>query len=216
MPKQPQKKKFPAWLKWTLISVGSLVGVVLIVALIAWWVFCDLRNAWTKKERVPLREVVVTKDDAARLQPTYRKVKQAFSGKATSDTTVVLESDDLDKFLAVANEGRQVKEMARFRIKGDKIVVTTDVKLDRIPMFEGRYLSGDFYWDVKMDDKAWNFHLVTFKVDDRAMPAWMINQVNKRLESKTDELRKHYAPEWTQKLKSLTVQDDKITAVISK
>ena len=216
MPKQPQKKKFPAWLKWTLISVGSLVGVVLIVALIAWWVFCDLRNAWTKKERVPLREVVVTKDDAARLQPTYRKVKQAFSGKATSDTTVVLESDDLDKFLAVANEGRQVKEMARFRIKGDKIVVTTDVKLDRIPMFEGRYLSGDFYWDVKMDDKAWNFHLDAFKVDDRIMPEWMLNIVNKKIASKQDLLRNHYAPEWTHKLTSLTVEDGKATAVISK
>ena len=216
MPKQPQKKKFPAWLKWTLISVGSLLGVVLIVALIAWWTFCGLRNAWTKKERVPLREVVVTKDDAARLQPTYRKVKQAFSGKATSDTTVVLESDDLDKFLAVANEGRQVKEMARFRIEGDKIVVTTDVKLDRIPMFEGRYVAGDFYWDVKIDEKAWNIHLVTFKVDGRMLPEWIVKHVNKKIESRADELRKHYAPEWTQKLKSLTVQDDKITAVISK
>ncbi len=216
MPKQQQKKKIPSWLKWLLISVGSLVALVLIVALIAWWMFCSLRNAWTKKERVPLHEVIVTKEDAARLQPMYRKVKQAFSDKATSDTTVVLESDDLDKFLAVANEGRQVKEMARFRIEGDKIVVTTDVNLDRIPMFKGRYLSGDFYWDVKMDDKAWHFHLVTFKVEDRLMPSWIINHVNKKIESKTDVLRNHYAPEWTHKLKSLTVQDGKITAVISK
>ena len=59
MPRQPQKKKFPAWLKWTLISVGSLVGVVLIVALIALWMFFQLRNAWTMKERVPLPEVIV-------------------------------------------------------------------------------------------------------------------------------------------------------------
>ena len=216
MPKQLQKKKFPAWLKWILISIGSLLTLVLIVALIGWWVFCGLRNAWTKKERVPLQEVVVTKDDATRLQPLYRKVKQAFSGKATSDTTVELDSDDLDKFLAVANEGRQVKEMARFRIEGDKIVVKTDVKLDRIPMFNGRYLSGDFYWDVKMDEKEWNFHLVTFKVDNRKLPEWIVNRVNKKIESKADKLRNHYAPEWTHKLKSLTVQDGKITAVISK
>ncbi len=216
MPKQPQKKKIPAWLKWLGIIFGSIILLAVVIALIAWWVFCDLRNSWTKKQRVPLYEVVVTKEDAARLQPTYRKVKQAFSGKATSDTTVVLESDDLDKFLAVANEGRQVKEMARFRIEGDKVVVTTDVNLDRIPLFDGRYLSGDFYWDVKMDDKEWNFHLDAFKVDDRVMPAWMINQVNKKIESKSDELRNHYAPEWTHKLKSLTVQDGKITAVISK
>ena len=216
MPKQPQKKKIPAWLKWLGIIFGLIILLAVVIALIAWWVFCDLRNSWTKKQRVPLYEVVVTKEDAARLQPTYRKVKQAFSGKATSDTTVVLESDDLDKFLAVANEGRQVKEMARFRIEGDKVVVTTDVNLDRIPLFDGRYLSGDFYWDVKMDDKAWNFHLDAFKVDDRVMPAWMINQVNKKIESKSDELRNHYAPEWTHKLKSLTVQDGKITAVISK
>ncbi len=165
---------------------------------------------------MPLPEVIVTKEDAARLQPTYRKVKQAFSGKATSDITVELESDDLDKFLAVANEGRQVKEMARFRVEGNKIVVRTDVNLNRIPMFEGRYLSGDFYWDVKMDDKAWNFHLDAFKVDDRILPAWMVNIINKKIESKSDELRNHYAPEWTHKLKSLTVQDGKITAVISK
>ncbi len=216
MPKQPQKKKIPAWLKWLGIIFGSIILLAVVIALIAWWVFCDLRNSWTKKQRVPLYEVVVTKEDAARLQPTYRKVKQAFSGKATSDTTVVLESDDLDKFLAVANEGRQVKEMARFRIEGDKVVVTTDVNLDRIPLFDGRYLSGDFYWDVKMDDKEWNFHLDAFKVDDRVMPAWMINQVNKKIESKSDELRNHYAPEWTHKLKSLTVQDGKITTVISK
>jgi len=216
MPKQPQKKKIPAWLKWLGIIFGSIILLAVVIALIAWWVFCDLRNSWTKKQRVPLYEVVVTKEDAARLQPTYRKVKQAFSGKATSDTTVVLESDDLDKFLAVANEGRQVKEMARFRIEGDKVVVTTDVNLDRIPLFDGRYLSGDFYWDVKMDDKEWNFHLDAFKVDNRVMPAWMINQVNKKIESKSDELRNHYAPEWTHKLKSLTVQDGKITAVISK
>jgi len=216
MPKQPQKKKIPAWLKWLGIIFGSIILLAVVIALIAWWVFCDLRNSWTKKQRVPLYEVVVTKEDAARLQPTYRKVKQAFSGKATSDTTVVLESDDLDKFLAVANEGRQVKEMARFRIEGDKVVVTTDVNLDRIPLFDGRYLSGDFYWDVKMDDKAWNFHLDAFKVDDRILPAWMVNIINKKIESKSDELRNHYAPEWTHKLKSLTVQDDKITAIISK
>ena len=216
MPKQPQKKKMPVWLKWLGIIFGSIILLAIAIALIAWWVFCDLRNAWTKKERVPLPEVVVTKEDAARLQPTYRKVKQAFTGKATSDTTVVLESDDLDKFLAVANEGRQVKEMARFRVEGDKIVVTTDVKLDRIPMFEGRYVSGDFYWDVKMDDKAWNFHLVTFKVDERLLPEWIVNHVNKKIESRADELRNHYAPEWMHKLKSLTVQDGKITAVISK
>ena len=216
MPKQSQKKKMPAWLKWLGIIFGSIILLIVVIALLAWWVFCGLRNAWTKTERVPLPEVVVSKDDATRLQPTYRKVKQAFSGKATSDTTVELESDDLDKFLAVANEGRQVKEMARFRIEGDKVVVKTDVKLDRIPMFEGRYLSGDFYWDVKMDDKVWNIHLVTFKVDDRMLPEWIVNRVNKKIESKTDELRNHYAPEWTHKLKSLTVQDGKLTAVISK
>ncbi|MCR5381841.1 MAG: hypothetical protein K6G44_12730 [Lentisphaeria bacterium] len=216
MPKQPQKKKIPAWLKWLGIIFGSIILLAVAIALLAWWVFCDLRNSWTKKERMPLPEVIVTKEDAARLQPTYRKVKQAFSGKATSDITVELESDDLDKFLAVANEGRQVKEMARFRVEGNKIVVRTDVNLNRIPMFEGRYLSGDFYWDVKMDDKAWNFHLDAFKVDDRILPAWMVNIINKKIESKSDELRNHYAPEWTHKLKSLTVQDGKITAVISK
>ena len=206
----------PAWLKWLGIIFGSIILLAVAIALIAWWVFCDLRNSWTKKERVPLPEVVVTKDDVTRLQPIYRKVKQAFSGKASSETTIELESDDLDKFLAVANEGRQVKEMARFRIEGDKIVVTTDVNLNKIPMFDGRYLSGDFYWDVKMDEKAWHFHLVTFKVEDRTMPSWIINRVNKKIESKTDVLRNHYAPEWTHKLKSLTVQDGKVTAVISK
>jgi hypothetical protein len=216
MPRQPQKKKFPAWLKWTLISVGSLVGVVLIMALIALWMFFQLRNAWTMKERVPLPEVIVTKDDANRLKPTYNKVKQAFSGKASSDTTVVLESDDLDKILAVANEGRQVKEVARFRIEGNKVVVTTDVNLNRFPMFEGRYLSGDFYWDVRMDDKAWDFHLDSFKVEERVMPSWILNIINKKIKSKQDLLRNHYAPEWTHKLKSLTVEDGKVTAVISK
>ena len=67
-----------------------------------------------------------------------------------------------------------------------------------------------------MDDKAWNFHLDAFKVDDRIMPEWMLNQINKRIESKQDLLRNHYAPEWTRKLKSLTVEDGKVTAVISK
>lgn len=216
MPRQPQKKKIPAWLKWILISVGSLLALVLIAVLTAWWVFCEMRNAWTVKERRPLPEVIVTKDDANRLKPTYNKVKQAFSGKASSDTTVELESDDLDKILAVANEGRQVKEVARFRIEGNKIVVTTDVNLSRFSLFDGRYLSGDFYWDVKMDDKEWNFHLDAFKVDDRTMPEWMLKQINKRIESKQDLLRNHYAPEWTHKLKSLTVEDGKVTAVISK
>ncbi len=217
MPKQPPKKKIPAWLKWLGIIFGSIILLAVAIALIAWWVFCDLRNSWTKKERVPLPEVIVTKEDAARLQPTYRKVKQAFSGKASSDTTIVLESDDLDKFLAVANEGRQVKEMARFRIEGDKIVVTTDVNLSDIhPLLKGRYLSGDFWWDVKMDDKAWHFHLDSFNVEDRILPSWIINKVNQKIESKEDALRNHYAPEWTHKLKSLTVQDGKITAVISK
>ena len=216
MPKQPQKKKFPAWLKWTLISVGSLLGVVLIMALIALHLFFEMRDAWTKKEHVPLPEVIVSKEDVNRLKPMYNKIKQAFSGKASSDTTVVLESDDLDKILAVANEGRQVKEVARFRIEGNKIVVTTDVNLSRFPFFKGRYLSGDFYWDVKMDDKAWNFHLDAFKVDDRIMPEWMLNIVNKKIASKQDLLRNHYAPEWTHKLTSLTVEDGKATAVISK
>ncbi len=217
MPKQPSKKKIPSWLKWLLISVGSLVALVLIVALIACWLFYDMLNAWTLKERRPLSEVVVTKEDAARLEPTYRKVRQAFSGKAMNDTTVVLESDDLDKFVAIANEGRQVKELARFRIEGDKIVVTTDVNLSNIhPLFKGRYLSGDFWWDVKMDEKEWHFHLDSFKVEDRSFPKWMLNHINKKIESRTDTLRNHYAPEWTHKLKSLTVQDGKVTAVISK
>ena len=216
MPKQPQKKKIPAWLKWLGIIFGSFIILIIVFILIAWLGFCNFRDAWTKKERVPLPEVVVTKEDVNRLQPTYRKIKQAFSGKATSETIVELESDDLDKFLAVANEGNKVKEIARFRIEGDKLVVTTDMNLNKYPFFEGRYLSGDFYWDVKMDEKAWHFHLVTFKVEDRLMPSWIINHVNKKIESKTDVLRNHYAPEWTHKLKSLTVQDGKITAVISK
>ena len=217
MPKQPQKKKFPSWLKWLLISVGSLVAFVLIVALIACWLFYDMLNAWTLKERRPLPEVIVTKEDAARLQPMYRKIRQAFSGKAMADTTIELESDDLDKFVAVANEGRHVKEMARFRIEGDKVVVTTDVNLSKIhPILKGRYLSGDFWWDVKMDDKAWHFHLDSFKVEDRILPTWMLNRINKKIESKADTVRNHYAPDWTNKLKSLTVQDGKVTAVISK
>jgi hypothetical protein len=216
MPKQPQKKKIPAWLKWLGIIFGSFIALIVAIILLAWLAFCNFRNAWTTTERVPLPEVVVSKEDVNRLQPTYRKIKQAFSGKATSETIVELESDDLDKFLAVANEGNKVKEIARFRIEGDKLVVTTDMNLNKYPFFEGRYLSGDFYWDVKMDDKAWHFHLVTFKVEDRLMPSWIINHVNKKIESKTDVLRNHYAPEWTHKLKSLTVQDGKITAVISK
>ena len=217
MPKQPQKKKFPSWLKWLLISVGSLVALVLIVALAAWWVFYDMLNAWTLKERKPLSEVVLTKEDATRLQPTYRKVKQAFSGKAMSDTTIVMDSDDLDKFVAVAEEGRHVRDLARFRIEGDKIVVTTDVNLNDIhPLLKGRYLSGDFWWDVKMDEKAWHFHLDSFKVEERVMPSWIIDKVNQKIESKADALRNRYAPDWTHKLKSLTVQDGKVTAVISK
>ena len=214
MPKQPKKKKMPAWLKWLAIVVGSFLVLVLILALIGWMIFCNLRNAWTLKEREPLPEVIVTKEDASRLSPTYRKIKQAFSGKATGETTVVLESDDLDKFVSVANEGRHVKEVARFRLEGDKVIVKTDVNLDRFPMFKGRYLSGDFSWDVSMDDKAWHFHLDSVKVKDNNMPRWMIDRINEKVKSKEDMLRNQLAPEWTHRLKSLTVKDGKLTMVI--
>jgi hypothetical protein len=214
MPRQPQKKKLPAWLKWLGISVGSIFLLIVVIALIVLWMIISLRNAWTVTQRVPLPEVIVTKEDVARLQPTYRKVKQAFSGKAPGETTIVLESDDLDKFLAVANEGRRLKELARFRIEDDKIVVTADVNLDRFPMCKGRYLSGDFFWDVKMDDQAWHFRLITFQMEDRFLPQWIVNEVNKRIASREEIVRTHYAPDWAQRLKSLTVQDGKITAVI--
>ena len=214
MQKMTQKKKMPKWLRWLAIVVGSFIALVLILVLFAWVTFCNLRNEWTLKERVPLPEVIVTKEDANRLTPTYKKIKQAFSGKVKDETTVVLESDDLDKFVSVANEGRHVKEVARFRIEGDKVIVKTDVNLDRFPLFKGRYLSGDFGWNVSMEDKAWHFELVSVKVKENNMPAWMLKQINKRIQSKEDMLRNQLAPEWTHRVKSLTVQDGKLTAVI--
>ena len=214
MPKQPNKKKMPTWVKWLAIVVGSFFALILILALIAWLVFCDMRNAWTMKERHPLPEVVVTKEDANRLAPTYKKVKQILSGKASGEATFVVESDDIDKIIAIANEGRHLKEMARIRVEGDKVVVTTDVNLNKLPLMQGRYLSGDFTWDVTMDDKAWHFHLDSVKVKDRDMPEWILKHVNKKIASKEDMLRNQIAPEWTHKLKSLSVQDGKVTVVI--
>ncbi len=214
MPKQSPKKKMPKWLRWLAIIVGSILGLVLILALIGWLTFCKLRDAWTLKEREPLPEVVVSKEDVNRLTPTYKKIKQAFSGKVKGETTVVLESDDLDKFVSVANEGRHVKEVARFRIEGDKVIVKTDVNLDRFPLFKGRYLSGDFSWDVSMDEKAWHFHLDSVKVKENNMPDWILKRINKKINSKEEILRTQLAPEWAQRVKSLTVKDGKLTVVI--
>ena len=214
MPKKPKKKKIPSWLKWLAIIVGSFVTLLLSLALIGWLWFCNLRNTWTVKERKPLPEIVVSKEDINRLQPTYRKIRQAFSGKAKGETTVVIESDDLDKFMAVANECRPVQEVARFRVEDDKIVVTADVDLNQNQFFKGRYLSGDFTWDVEMDEKAWHFVLTAVKVEDRLMPSWFIDRINKNLESKEDVIRNQLAPDWTRRLKSLTVKDGKVTIVI--
>ena len=214
MPTQPKKKKMPVWLKWLAIAVGSLVALVLILALIVWMVFCDMRNAWTTKERHPLPEVVVSKEDINRLAPTYKRIKQILSGKASGEATFVVESDDIDKIIAIANEGRHLKEMARFRVEGDKVIVTTDVNLNKIPFFKGRYLSGDFTWDVTMDTEAWRFYLESVEVDDRFMPDWVISRVNDKIASKEDMLKNQIAPEWTRKLKSLSVQDGKVTFVI--
>lgn len=204
----------PAWLKWLAIIFGSVVFIVLAVLLAAWLWFCNLRNTWTVTTRSPLPEVEVSKEDMARLTPQYKKLRQAFSGKTLGETTVVFEGDDLDKLVAKVEEGRQLRDLARFHLEDNKLIVKTDVNLSRYPLFKDRYLSGDFTWTGKMDGEDWTVHLESVVVKEKNMPQWILDLINKKISKEMANLKSKFAPEWAQRIKSLTVENGRMVVVV--
>lgn len=214
MPKQSPKKKIPAWLKWLAIIFGSIVFIVLVALLAVWLWFCNLRNTWTVTTRSPLPPVEVTKEDMTRLTTQYKKLRQAFAGKTLGETTVVFEGDDLDKLAAKVDEGQQLRDLVRMHLEDDKLIVKTDVNLDRYPLLKGRYLSGDFTWTGKMEGEDWTVHLESVVVKEKNMPPWILDLLNKKIAEKMDMVRSQFAPDWAKRIKSLTVKDGKMYVTV--
>lgn len=201
-----------SWLRIAAWVGGILVVVALCCVLGAWLWFRSFRARWTSDTPAELPAVEVTASDRRRLEPVYQRVQRSLSGKSRGETSVTLDSDDLNKLLASLPESRNYRDKVRFHLSDDKVVATVNVSLSNVPQFSGRYLQGEFTFEAGVLDGELNLRLLDGRVKGMSVPGWMLDRLNESVVE--GEVKRRFSSlKWRGRLKSVEVKDSRLTLV---
>jgi hypothetical protein len=201
-----------AWLRIAAWIGGVLVAIALCCVLGGWLWFRSFRARWTSDTPAELPAVEVTASDRRRLEPVYERVHRSLSGKSRGETSVTLDSDDVNKLLASLPESRNYRDKVRFHLSDDKVVATVNVSLHNVPQFSGRYLQGEFTFEAGVLNGELDLRLLGGRIKGMSVPDWMLSRLNESVVE--GEVKRRFSSlEWRGRLKSVEVKDSLLTLV---
>ena len=189
--------------KWVCLSV---VALFLLLALSAWAFFSSQRRKWTGDAPIQVElpvESSVRPVDGDRL---YRDTRRALEGSAAQ--TLQFDNQKFNALLNQAPELQGLKSKMAMQLQNDCLLARMSVPLDGIPGFAGRFLNGDFIFDLQIEQGEPQVSLRSGKVRGKEVPQRFLAQINQyaqkelisRLQSQTDLNR----------IESLRIKDGKM------
>ncbi len=170
---QPQKRRW-RWLKW-----GGLALIVLIlsIAVGSWLIFQYQRRQWTDDTPITIEQTV---DTAAR-QPDgkklYRETRQALERGTAKQFS--FDSRELNALLTQVPQFQAMEKQMALQLDGDKLLAKMSLPLDDIPGFQGRYLNGDFVFDLHIEQGVPTISLLSGTIRNQPIPEGYLQQLNR-------------------------------------
>ena len=193
-----------------LIIIGFVLGgLVLLAALVALGVYIyanHLKSTLTATAPLEIAPVEVTAVQKRQVEKVYTQVRQAMEqGRATE---AVLAGEDLNALLALAPETRTISRRATVALDGDTVKATLSLPLDGVEGMQGRYLNGDFTFQVAVQDGKMQIKILSAVANQRPVPQYIINKLNER--DLGQKVARRLGGDQVSRLDSLIIEDGQL------
>jgi len=204
MKEKEKKKSRKGW----IIALCVVLVVILLAAGGAWVYFMELRADLTDEKPVEIPKVTVTEPEKKQLVKDYETLrKNVKQGKASE---INLPSDKIDKMISMVDELSPLRGKVSIALQDDIIKAKVSMPLKKIPMFEGRYLNGEFKVKASIVDGKPVVKILEGKTEHGLpYPKWMLNQINEFAAS--PKVMEHPKAKWLKKVELFEVNDSKVT-----
>ncbi len=191
--------------KWVCLSV-----VALFLALSAWAFFSSQRRKWTGEAPIQVELPVESSTRPVDAERLYRDTRRALEGGAARN--LQFDSREFNALLKQAPELRGLEEKMAMQLLDDCLLTRMSLPLDGIPGFAGRFLNGDFIFNLQIEQGEPQVSLRSGKVRGKEVPQRFLAQINqyaqkeliRRLQTQTDLSR----------IESLHIKDGKMSLKI--
>jgi hypothetical protein len=154
----------------------TVATLLLLLALSAWAFFSSQRRKWTGDAPIQVElplESSVRPVDAERL---YRDTRRALEG--SSARNLQFDKREFAALLKQAPELRGLETKMAMQLQEDCLLTRMSLPLDGIPGFAGRFLNGDFIFDLQIDQGEPRVSLRSGKVRGKEVPQRFLEQIN--------------------------------------
>lgn len=206
---KPGKPSAPKLMRRLIIIGFALGGLVLLAALVALGVYIyanHLKSTLTATAPLEIAPVEVTAVQKRQVEKVYTQVRQAMEqGRATE---AVLAGEDLNALLALAPETRTISRRATVALDGDTVKATLSLPLDGVEGMQGRYLNGDFTFQVAVQDGKMQIKILSAVANQRPVPQYIINKLNER--DLGQKVARRLGGDQVSRLDSLIIEDGQL------
>ena len=204
MKEKEKKKSRKGW----IIALCVVFAVILLAAGGVWLYLMELRADLTDEKPVEIPTVTVTEPEKKQLAVDYEKIRK--SVKQGKPTEIKLPSEKIDKMISMVGELAPLRGKVSVALQDDIIKAKVSMPLKKIPMFEGRYLNGEFKVKASIVDGKPVVKILEGKTEHGIpYPKWMLKQINELAAS--PQVMEHPKAKWLKKVELFEVNDSKVT-----
>lgn len=206
MPAAPAKKK-RRWLRYTLISLGAVVLLVIGVVLAIVAYSNSLVKTYTQSQQQTFPSIDTSKEAMERLKGKFAAFQQELNTSKGAVRPLELSADELN--VALANLAG-VRNGMRVVIEGDQLKAKFSLPLGNPgqPKLKGKFLNGEAKLDVKLENGFLKTSIASVQANNKPLPKWAVSMMRKQ---NPDWFDKNYdSLEFFQKLESIQVRDGSV------
>jgi hypothetical protein len=187
----------------------SVVLVLVLLALLAWYLVTRSVTAYTDESPRPLPVVTLPPEQAEALQErasAFEEAVKAPEPEVEEPPSLVLSEEEVNTLLFRENPGLQGKLLVR--LGADRLIAELSLPLDflHLRLFKGRYLNGRAVMNVSVRDGKVFAFIDDLQVNGRPLP----KVLDRALKEKNLGEDLHFQPEtqrYMDRIKSLEVKD---------
>ena len=201
------KEKKKSGRRW-LIVLSVFFGLILVVIGGLWLYFLKLRADLTDDAPVIMPTVTVTNAEKKQLVKEYETIRKGV--KQGKKAEINLPSDKIDKMIALVDDLSFLRGKVSVALQDDVIRAHISVPLEKIPLFDGRYLNGEFKVKAKVINGKTVIRILEGKTE-RGMPypQWMLDKINDFVAS--PKVMEHPKAKWLEKVELMEVKEGNVT-----
>ena len=194
--------------RWIIIAIIAVV-VFLLLAVGGCWIYvCHLRNELTDVKPQEIATAQVTEPEKRKLGETDKKFSKGV--KEGKSMELELLGEQLDKMIALFDEFKPLRGHVSLKLDGEFIKAKVSLPMEKFPMFDGRYLNGEFKLKASVSNGKLNAEVIEGTTEQgKPYPKWLVKKLNDTIASPAFQQRRS-ADQWLKKLELLKVMEGKL------